>query len=295
MPLSRALTLACPTPGRILGRSNWCAAAIPALLTMRSSSSSTATRSGLSSYRRVVCHDIVLGQTALVDLAGLRDAIAAQGRRTRPRSTRWCPVQLIVDHSLAVECGGFDPDALARNRDRGSPQRGPLPLHRLVPSRRSRTWTSSRRATASCTRSIWRDVAGRLRAGRRGLPRHLRGHRQPHPARRCAGRDRHGRGRPGGREPSMLGRAVVDAPARHRWRGAHRPAPAGHHRHRHRAGADPNSCAKSAWWGAYRRIFWRRLPTRLSIGDRATISNMCPEYGATAAMFCIDAADSSTT
>jgi aconitase A len=26
------------------------------------------------------------------------------------------PVQLIVDHSLAVECGGFDPDAFEKNR-----------------------------------------------------------------------------------------------------------------------------------------------------------------------------------
>jgi aconitate hydratase len=37
---------------------------------------------------RVVCHDI-LGQTALVDLAGLRDAIADRAA-TRPRSIRWC-------------------------------------------------------------------------------------------------------------------------------------------------------------------------------------------------------------
>lgn len=37
---------------------------------------------------RVVCHDI-LGQTALVDLAGLRDAIASQAA-TRRWSTRWC-------------------------------------------------------------------------------------------------------------------------------------------------------------------------------------------------------------
>jgi aconitase A len=36
----------------------------------------------------VVCHDI-LGQTALVDLAGLRDAIAEQGGDPA-RSTRWC-------------------------------------------------------------------------------------------------------------------------------------------------------------------------------------------------------------
>jgi aconitase A len=26
------------------------------------------------------------------------------------------PVQLIVDHSLAVECGGFDPEAFEKNR-----------------------------------------------------------------------------------------------------------------------------------------------------------------------------------
>lgn len=63
---------------------------------------------------RVVCHDI-LGQTALVDLAGLRDAIAAQGGD--PSLVN--PVvatQLVVDHSLAVECGGFDKDAFAKNR-----------------------------------------------------------------------------------------------------------------------------------------------------------------------------------
>ncbi len=63
---------------------------------------------------RVVCHDI-LGQTALVDLAGLRDAIAAQGGDPA-QVNPVVPVQLIVDHSLAVECGGFDPDAFAKNR-----------------------------------------------------------------------------------------------------------------------------------------------------------------------------------
>ncbi|MFZ6646806.1 Fe/S-dependent 2-methylisocitrate dehydratase AcnD [Undibacterium sp. TJN25] len=63
---------------------------------------------------RVVCHDI-LGQTALVDLAGLRDAIAAQGGD--PALVN--PVvstQLVVDHSLAVECGGFDENAFEKNR-----------------------------------------------------------------------------------------------------------------------------------------------------------------------------------
>ena len=63
---------------------------------------------------RVVCHDI-LGQTALVDLAGLRDAIAAQGGDPA-QVNPVVPVQLIVDHSLAVECGGYDPDAFAKNR-----------------------------------------------------------------------------------------------------------------------------------------------------------------------------------
>ncbi|MWL87430.1 Fe/S-dependent 2-methylisocitrate dehydratase AcnD [Cupriavidus sp. SW-Y-13] len=63
---------------------------------------------------RVVCHDI-LGQTALVDLAGLRDAIADQGGDPA-KVNPVVPVQLIVDHSLAVECGGFDPDAFKKNR-----------------------------------------------------------------------------------------------------------------------------------------------------------------------------------
>jgi len=63
---------------------------------------------------RVVCHDI-LGQTALVDLAGLRDAIADAGGDPA-KVNPVVPVQLIVDHSLAVECGGYDPQAFAKNR-----------------------------------------------------------------------------------------------------------------------------------------------------------------------------------
>ncbi|MDY6531081.1 Fe/S-dependent 2-methylisocitrate dehydratase AcnD [Acinetobacter faecalis] len=63
---------------------------------------------------RVVCHDI-LGQTALVDLAGLRDAIAEQGGDPA-KVNPVVPTQLIVDHSLAVEFGGFDPDAFEKNR-----------------------------------------------------------------------------------------------------------------------------------------------------------------------------------
>jgi aconitate hydratase len=63
---------------------------------------------------RVVCHDI-LGQTALVDLAGLRDAIALEGGDPSLVNPV-VPTQLVVDHSLAVECGGFDPEAFAKNR-----------------------------------------------------------------------------------------------------------------------------------------------------------------------------------
>lgn len=63
---------------------------------------------------RVVCHDI-LGQTALVDLAGLRDAIADQGGDPA-KVNPVVPTQLIVDHSLAVEAAGFDPDAFEKNR-----------------------------------------------------------------------------------------------------------------------------------------------------------------------------------
>ena len=64
---------------------------------------------------RVVCHDI-LGQTALVDLAGLRDAIAKQGGDPA-KVNPVVPTQLIVDHSLAVEAPGFDSDAFQKNRD----------------------------------------------------------------------------------------------------------------------------------------------------------------------------------
>ena len=63
---------------------------------------------------RVVCHDI-LGQTALVDLAGLRDAIAQMGGDPA-KVNPVVPTQLIVDHSLAVEHGGFEKDAFDKNR-----------------------------------------------------------------------------------------------------------------------------------------------------------------------------------
>jgi len=63
---------------------------------------------------RVVCHDI-LGQTALVDLAGLRDAIAEKGGDPA-KVNPVVPTQLVVDHSLAVEHAGFEEGAFEKNR-----------------------------------------------------------------------------------------------------------------------------------------------------------------------------------
>jgi aconitate hydratase len=102
---------------------------------------------------RVVCHDI-LGQTALVDLAGLRDAIADQGGDPA-KVNPVVPVQLIVDHSLAVEAWRLREGCLSRNRaieDRRNDDR----FHFI-------DWTKQRLrnvdvippATASCIRSIW--------------------------------------------------------------------------------------------------------------------------------------------
>ncbi|MBL6708955.1 MAG: Fe/S-dependent 2-methylisocitrate dehydratase AcnD, partial [Pseudomonadales bacterium] len=51
----------------------------------------------------------------LVDLAGLRDAIAAKGGDPS-KVNPVVPTQLIVDHSLAVEHAGYEKDAFAKNR-----------------------------------------------------------------------------------------------------------------------------------------------------------------------------------
>ena len=62
---------------------------------------------------RVVLQDL-LGTPALVDLAGLRDAVAEAGgdpSRVNPA----VPTQLVVDHSLNVDIGGMVRDALDQN------------------------------------------------------------------------------------------------------------------------------------------------------------------------------------
>ena len=64
---------------------------------------------------RVVLQDL-LGTPALVDLAGLRDAIAEAGGN--PASVNPAvPTQLVVDHSLNVDCGGMVGDALSQNME----------------------------------------------------------------------------------------------------------------------------------------------------------------------------------
>ncbi len=104
---------------------------------------------------RVVCHDI-LGQTALVDLAGLRDAIAEQGGDPA-QVNPVVETQLIVDHSLAVEYSGCDPDAFEKNRaveDRRNEDR----FHFIEWCKTAFKNVSVIPAglTASCTRSIWK-------------------------------------------------------------------------------------------------------------------------------------------
>jgi 2-methylcitrate dehydratase (2-methyl-trans-aconitate forming) len=62
---------------------------------------------------RVVLQDL-LGTPALVDLAGMRDAVAdAGGDPTTINPV--VPTQLVVDHSLNVEVAGTDPGAMAKN------------------------------------------------------------------------------------------------------------------------------------------------------------------------------------
>ena len=286
MPSSPAPTTRCRTPRACLPRT-WCAAAIRRTLTASLQQLIERKRDLDFPWfpARVVCHDI-LGQTALVDLAGLRDAIAEQGGDPA-QVNPVVPVQLIVDHSLAVECGGFDPDAFAKNRaieDRRNEDR----FHFI-------DWTKQAFKNVDVIppgNGIMHQINLEKMSpvvharGRRRLPGHLRRHRQPHAARRRAGRDRDRRRRAGSGERDARPR-VVDAPAGDRRRRADA------------AGRSPGITAtdvvlalteflrKSKVVGAYLE-FRGEGAAALTLGDRATISNMAPEYGATAAMFFID-------
>ena len=233
---------------------------------------------------RVVCHDI-LGQTALVDLAGLRDAIADKGGDPA-KVNPVVPVQLIVDHSLAVEYGGNDPDAFAKNRaveDRRNEDRfhfidwtkqafrnievvppGNGIMHQINLERMSPViytqdgvaFPDTLVGTDSHTPHV--DALGVIAIGVGGLEA----------------------------ENVMLGRAS--------WMrlpdiiGVELTG---------RAGPDITATdvvltlteflRKEKVVGAYLE-FHGEGAASLTLGDRATISNMAPEYGATAAMFAID-------
>ena len=168
-----APTTRCPTPRACWPRT-WCAAAIRRPLDRLADASSIERRRDLDFPwfpARVVCHDI-LGQTALVDLAGLRDAIAEQGGD---------PAKVNPGGAGAADrrplAGGrvrrLRPGRVREEpRHRGSPQRGPLPLHRLDEARvreRGRDPAGQRHHAPDQPGA---DVAGDPRAGRRRLPGH---------------------------------------------------------------------------------------------------------------------------
>ncbi len=233
---------------------------------------------------RVVCHDI-LGQTALVDLAGLRDAIADQGGDPA-KVNPVVPVQLIVDHSLAVECGGFDPQAFEKNRaieDRRNEDR----FHFI-------DWTSHAFDNVDVI-PAGNGIMHQINLEKMSPVIQVQdGVAYPDT---CVGTDSH---TPhvdalgviaigvGGLEAEnvMLGRAS--------W--MRLPEIVGVHLTGQR---QPGITAtdivlalteflrKSKVVGAYLE-FHGEGASSLTLGDRATISNMAPEYGATAAMFSID-------
>ena len=238
---------------------------------------------------RVVCHDI-LGQTALVDLAGLRDAIADQGGDPA-KVNPVVPTQLIVDHSLAVEFGGFDPDAFAKNRaieDRRNEDR----FHFIEWTKRAFENVDVIPAGNGIMHQINLEKMSpviQVRNDENG-----RGVAFPDT---CVGTDSH---TPhvdalgviaigvGGLEAEtvMLGRAsmmrlpdIVGV----RLSGKRQPGITA----TDIVLALTEFLRKERVVGAWVEFFGEGADS-LSIGDRATISNMCPEYGATAAMFYID-------
>ncbi len=233
---------------------------------------------------RVVCHDI-LGQTALVDLAGLRDAIAQEGGDPAAVNPV-VPVQLIVDHSLAVECGGYDPDAFAKNRaieDRRNEDR----FHFIE-------WTKKAFANVDVI-PAGNGIMHQINLEKMSPVVYVQdGVAFPDT---CVGTDSH---TPhvdalgviavgvGGLEAEnvMLGRAswmrlpdIVGV----RLTGRRQPGITA----TDIALALTEFLRKEKVVGAYVEFFGEGADS-LSIGDRATISNMCPEYGATAALFYID-------
>ncbi|MES0874171.1 Fe/S-dependent 2-methylisocitrate dehydratase AcnD [Sinimarinibacterium thermocellulolyticum] len=233
---------------------------------------------------RVVCHDI-LGLTALVDLAGLRDAIAEQGGDPA-QVNPVVPVQLIVDHSLAVEHAGYEKDAFAKNRaieDRRNEDR----FHFIEWTRRAFKNVDVIPAGNGIMHQINLERMSPVIYTQDGVA-------FPDT---CVGTDSH---TPhvdalgviaigvGGLEAEnvMLGRASwMRLPDIVGVELTGKPGP----------GITATDVVlalteflrKEKVVGAYLE-FYGEGAAALTIGDRATISNMAPEYGATAAMFFID-------
>ncbi len=233
---------------------------------------------------RVVCHDI-LGQTALVDLAGLRDAIADQGGDPALVNPV-VPVQLIVDHSLAVECGGFDPQAFQKNRaieDRRNEDRfhfidwtkqafknvdvipaGNGIMHQINLEKMSPVihaidgvaYPDTCVGTDSHTPHV--DALGVIAVGVGGLEAEnvMLGRASWMRLPEIVGVELTGK-----RQPGITATDIVLALT--------------------------EFLRKSKVVGAYLE-FYGEGASSLTLGDRATISNMAPEYGATAALFSID-------
>ncbi|GAA0567199.1 Fe/S-dependent 2-methylisocitrate dehydratase AcnD [Halomonas salifodinae] len=238
---------------------------------------------------RVVCHDI-LGQTALVDLAGLRDAIAEQGGDPA-KVNPVVPTQLIVDHSLAVEHAGFEPDAFDKNRaieDRRNEDRfhfiewtktafenvdvipagngimHQINLEKMSPVVQARPDETGKRVaypdtcvgTDSHTPHI--DCLGVIAIGVGGLEAETVMLGRPSMMRLP---DIVGVALTGQRQPGITATDIVLAIT--------------------------EFLRQERVVGAYLEFFGEGARS-LTIGDRATISNMTPEYGASAAMFYID-------
>ncbi|MPQ83422.1 Fe/S-dependent 2-methylisocitrate dehydratase AcnD [Pseudomonas sp. MAFF 730085] len=233
---------------------------------------------------RVVCHDI-LGQTALVDLAGLRDAIALQGGDPA-QVNPVVPTQLIVDHSLAVEAGGFDPDAFEKNRaieDRRNEDRfhfiewtkkafknvdvippGNGIMHQInlekmspvIQVRDGVAFPDTCVGTDSHTPHV--DALGVIAIGVGGLEAEsvMLGRASWMRLPEIVGVELTGKLQPGITATDMV-LALTEFLRQQKVVGA--------------------------WLE-----FFGEGASRLTLGDRATISNMAPEYGATAAMFYID-------
>lgn len=233
---------------------------------------------------RVVCHDI-LGQTALVDLAGLRDAIAEKGGDPA-KVNPVVPTQLIVDHSLAVEHAGFEKDAFEKNRaieDRRNDDRfhfinwtktafknvdvippgngimHQINLERMSPVIQARdgvAFPDTLVGTDSHTPHV--DALGVIAVGVGGLEA----------------------------ESVMLGRAsYMRLPDIVGVELTGKPQPG--------ITATDIVLALTEFLRKERVVsayleFYGEGASHLTLGDRATISNMTPEYGATAAMFYID-------